>query len=755
MAYVFDLTIGTKPRLVSISVTTMPTKTTYKAGESFSPAGMVVTAKYSNGKLKQITDYSYSPTGALQDTITAITISYKERGITKTADVPVVVQTLLESIAVTKLPTKTSYSYNEAFVPAGMEVTATYSDGSTKLVSGWTVDVINLSTIGTQTITVTYTENNITKTTSFDVTVSAATLEVPTQSTTLTYAGSSVSPTWNNYNPEQLTIGGTTSAFNAGTYTASFTPKNGYRWSDNTTSTKNVTWQIQPAIWEKPVQTNEAFYNGSAQNVAQLMPDFEYIFSHIPAPNITGTTSANNAGTYTFTVNIAPNHVWPDNTTTATFTWTISPAQRVFTITAGNSNVSIDLVNQTAQNGILTITGSPAELLVSYTGNDGGNVLAQVPSGSTNIISSATSTASDFLQTSLIELTLAASGTAILNLTVPASLDGNWAKTTYNMTVHVTVADVGPITDSWETISQRSLNGQARNYYSIGSYKNVEISETLVKTFSGSNTTDQTAYQVDTTTLQAFIIGFDHNIENEYAEGYYLNSGEASGYSPSAISGGTRNHMTHFQLGKINNKLCAVVESSYGGTYTTSNPLCFIQNQTATQDVGDALWPWVITLEGKSITIPNADTGNTEYSWLYILPDDLSNVLLMTTKAYANRTSSVSSSFGGPVLNNDKRKVVMCPLSEYEYTGANNMTYNTPTATSNRTTARSDLQYEYYVNGNSRKHCKYNNASQDCIVWCRGIYKSGTTDFVTMQADGTAGHAKANISYGISPVFFV
>lgn len=67
---------------------------------------------------------------------------------------------------------------------------------------------------------------------------------VPSQSGTLTYNGSSQSPSWSNYDSVKLTIGGTTSNTNAGTYTATFTPTSNYQWSDGTTTAKSVTWTI-------------------------------------------------------------------------------------------------------------------------------------------------------------------------------------------------------------------------------------------------------------------------------------------------------------------------------------------------------------------------------------------------------------------------------------------------------------------------------------------------------------------------------
>lgn len=68
---------------------------------------------------------------------------------------------------------------------------------------------------------------------------------VPTQSGSLTYKPYTLQTVaWKNYDPDQLTIGGSVKGTNAGTYTATFTPKPGYQWWDGTTETKNATWTI-------------------------------------------------------------------------------------------------------------------------------------------------------------------------------------------------------------------------------------------------------------------------------------------------------------------------------------------------------------------------------------------------------------------------------------------------------------------------------------------------------------------------------
>ena len=70
---------------------------------------------------------------------------------------------------------------------------------------------------------------------------------LPSQNGTLTYTGSAQSPTWNNYDSGKMTLGGTTSGTNAGSYNATFTPKTNYKWADGSTGAKTVAWSIAKA----------------------------------------------------------------------------------------------------------------------------------------------------------------------------------------------------------------------------------------------------------------------------------------------------------------------------------------------------------------------------------------------------------------------------------------------------------------------------------------------------------------------------
>ena len=99
MSHVFNM-VGeiSSAKLVSIKVTTPPSKTSYAAGEYFSTAGMVVEATYSNGVSATIAGYTYSPSGPLSENSTSITIQYTEGGITVTTT---------QSITIKKAPVAT------------------------------------------------------------------------------------------------------------------------------------------------------------------------------------------------------------------------------------------------------------------------------------------------------------------------------------------------------------------------------------------------------------------------------------------------------------------------------------------------------------------------------------------------------------------------------------------------------------------------------------------------------------------------
>lgn len=155
----------------------------------------------------------------------------------------------LASIAIITPPDKTQYRPGQTFDPAGMTVRATYSNGATAVATGWTYSPSGALAEGTESVTILYTEGGVTAQAQQAVTVQKANITVPTQSGSLTYNGGPQSPTWNNYDIAEMTIGGVTSGTNAGSYNAQFSLKDtvGTQWADGTTGDKTVAWSIQKA----------------------------------------------------------------------------------------------------------------------------------------------------------------------------------------------------------------------------------------------------------------------------------------------------------------------------------------------------------------------------------------------------------------------------------------------------------------------------------------------------------------------------
>ena len=160
--------------LSKIEVTTQPSKTTYIEGQNFDKTGMKVTATYNNGTTKEVTNYTITDGNNLTVGKTSITISYTEDGVTKTTTVQITVnKKSLSKIEVTTQPSKTTYIEGQNFDKTGMKVTATYNDGTTKEVTNYTITDGNNLTIGKTSVTVSYTEDGITKTTAVQITVTA------------------------------------------------------------------------------------------------------------------------------------------------------------------------------------------------------------------------------------------------------------------------------------------------------------------------------------------------------------------------------------------------------------------------------------------------------------------------------------------------------------------------------------------------------------------------------------------------------
>ena len=137
--------------LEKLEVVTPPVKTSYRIGEKFDATGMVVTASYNDGSVREITDYKVTP-----DTIAADTDHVLVTYGGKAASVAVTVNKVA-SIAVTKAPNKTEYEEGNLFNPTGMVVTVTYQDGSTEETTAYSYAPKSRLTKEDKAVTITYT----------------------------------------------------------------------------------------------------------------------------------------------------------------------------------------------------------------------------------------------------------------------------------------------------------------------------------------------------------------------------------------------------------------------------------------------------------------------------------------------------------------------------------------------------------------------------------------------------------------------
>ncbi|MDR3319246.1 MAG: bacterial Ig-like domain-containing protein, partial [Clostridiales bacterium] len=85
-------------------------------------------------------------------------------------------QSALDRIEITTQPAKTAYIAGQTFSADGLSVTAVYADGTSKAVAAYSVSKTASLAVTDTKITISYTENNITKTADVAITVTAKTL---------------------------------------------------------------------------------------------------------------------------------------------------------------------------------------------------------------------------------------------------------------------------------------------------------------------------------------------------------------------------------------------------------------------------------------------------------------------------------------------------------------------------------------------------------------------------------------------------
>ena len=140
-------------------------KKEFYVGDAFTYEGLIVTAHYSDGAHQTVTPTSVSSPNMSVAGNKTVTVTYAEKSVTKEATYTImvsekpIINPTLTGISITKMPNKTSFYIGEEFEYDGLEITAKYSDNSSKVVEPTSVTPPNMETEGRRSVKVSYTED--------------------------------------------------------------------------------------------------------------------------------------------------------------------------------------------------------------------------------------------------------------------------------------------------------------------------------------------------------------------------------------------------------------------------------------------------------------------------------------------------------------------------------------------------------------------------------------------------------------------
>lgn len=404
---------------------------------------------------------------------------------------------------------------------------------------------------------------------------------VPTQAGILTYTGAAQSPSWNGYDTEKLTIGGTTSGTNAGSYVATFTPKEGYEWADGTKTAKSVTWTISKASLSVPAQSGTLTYTGSAQSPKWSNYDSNKL-------TIGGTNTATNAGSYAATFAPKDNYQWSDGSTSAkSVTWAIGKAAG--SLTLAKSSVTLN---------ISSLTESVA--------------VTRAGDGAISATSSNTATAKVEVSGTSVKITGLKAGTAKITVKVAAGTN-HTAPSDKTIDVTISLPDTSLANNTPDIIAAAAKSGQAANYWSVGDKVGIAVNGSF-----GGLSYNNTVY--------AFILGFNHNSSVEGGNSIHFQFGKTAAGVDIAFVNSYGSTSTGFCMNTSNTN-----SGGWNNSYMrkTICPAFLAALPTAWQNIIAACTKYSDNTGGGSNTASYV-TATSDKIWL------LSEMEVQGTRSYAN-----------------------------------------------------------------------------------------------------------------------
>jgi len=400
--------------------------------------------------------------------------------------------------------------------------------------------------------------------------------------------------------------------------------------------------------------------------------------------------------------------VYSDGHTAAVTGYTTSPASftsvgaKDVTITYSENGYTATAVQTVTVNkaaGSMSI--SPAALSLGAKASSGTIAVTRVGNGAVSAVSDNPDLVSVSVSGTTVTATCHGSNPGTANITVSVAAGTNHTAPASQVCV-VTVSYVSSTLNSndWDVISSVADRDEGANYWAVGDTKTITINGTVGST------------AISNLSMDAYIIGFNHNASVEGA------------------------HRIHFKLGKINGAQVGLVDANYNSQQTASGK--FTMNTSNTNSGGWASSHMRKTVLGSDSS-PTSPTANT---LLAALPAALRAVMKPLTK-YSDNTGGGSDTASYVTATTDYLPL----LAEKEVFGTR--TY------ANSAEQNKQAQYAYYSAGNAKIHYKHNATTTAAWAWLRSVSYYTNYYFLIIYTDGTVLNNYAYTSGAVAPGFAV
>ncbi|MBR1646036.1 MAG: hypothetical protein IJ685_04570 [Selenomonadaceae bacterium] len=548
-------------------------------------------------------------------------------------------------------------------------------------------------------------------------------LSTPEQTGSLTYNGSEQSPAWLNYSSEQMAIGGTTAATEAGTYTTTFTPQGLCAWLDGTSNTKQVTWTIAKAALNLSATIDGAVGYGSTGTIS--------VTGNAGNGEVTATSSndtivdVQSASTDSVTVQAA-------GVSNNDVTITINVAETTNYL-AGSTTCAVS-----TEKGTCTMTLSETSGIVGL--DDTATITVTTPSdGTLSVTSSDTEVATATISGNTVTVTGKGAGNAIITVSQAAGTNYNAPESqTFSATVQIVVGNTLNET-SWSTISAVAKAGIGDTHWDIGDCKEVTLNGKIGNQLTLSNQK-----------LCVFILHFNYAL-NGKADNNIIWSGFKTAltngkdvalcdakYGSSSIDGTICFNMNH--TGQTNN---GSGNGYYGTNYGGWKGADFrydVLGATSTQPsgYGSAKTASCVGYNATDATL----TSPKSNTLLAALPSDMRNALRLWS-----RWVDAKGNCSNVEANIEETIDAVTLLTEWEVQGAR--TY------ANDYEKNHQKQMDYYKNGNSKIKYRHDSTSSAVWWWVASRYYYYTRNFFILSTDGSASYRYAYYAGCLAPAFKV